>query len=179
MGNDRLQPLDCKENEPTVSASLFRDAMCCFGAAVNVVTTDGELGRAGFTATAVCSVSDEPPTILICVLRSSQAGIALRKNGVLCVNVLRADDLLVADTFAGRSGIWGEDRFRSGAWGSMTTRAPVLQTALAALDCRVFETKDVGSHCVFLAHVEAIHIGKDGSPLLYFQRRYGTLSEAA
>ncbi|NYT69222.1 flavin reductase [Pusillimonas noertemannii] len=161
-----------------VSNTSFRDAMSRLGAAVNVVTTDGTGGRAGFTATAVCSVSDEPPTVLVCVHCNSQAGITLRENGLLCINVLRAGDNAVADTFAGRSGVYGNDRFGSGEWYQLSTGAPVLKSALIALDCRIFETQKVGSHCVCLARVEAIHEGHQGPALMYFQRRYSALEAA-
>ncbi len=161
-----------------VSESSFREAMSRLGAAVNVVTTDGPCGRTGFTATAVCSVSDNPPTILVCVHRSSQAGVVLRQNGVLCVNVLRADDIAVADTFAGRSATYGEKRFSFGTWRQLSTGAPALQSALVALDCRISEATEVGSHCVCLARVEAIHEGEQGAALMYFQRRYGMLAAA-
>lgn len=171
-------PLE-SEGSLMVNATSFRNAMCRLGAAVNVITTNGEAGRAGFTATAVCSVSDEPPTVLICVNRNSQAGAAIRSNGVVCVNVLRADDNPIADMFSGRAGIWGEERFDCGDWTTLATGAPVLQSALVALDCRVSEIKDVGSHCLCLASVEAIHQGEEGSALMYFQRRYGALLAAA
>jgi hypothetical protein len=62
--------------------------MSRLGAAVNIVTTDGPAGRAGFTASAVCSVTDEPPTLLVCLNRTASVYPAFEANGVLCVNVL-------------------------------------------------------------------------------------------
>jgi len=55
-----------------VSKHAYRDAMARFGAAVSVITTDGPAGRAGFTASAVCSVTDDPPTLLVCMNRGSE-----------------------------------------------------------------------------------------------------------
>jgi flavin reductase len=73
-----------------VDKSLFRDALAGLGAAVNIVTTDGGTGRAGCTASAVCSVTDEPPTLPVGINRASRNNAIMRENGELCVNVLAA-----------------------------------------------------------------------------------------
>ena len=72
----------------TIEASAFREAMCRLGAAVHVVTTAGPGGKTGATATAVCSVSDAPPTVLMCLNRRSQTNPVVVENGVFCVNTL-------------------------------------------------------------------------------------------
>ena len=69
-----------------VAPALFREAMSRLGAAVHVVTTAGPGGMTGFTATAVCSVSDAPPTMLVCINRKSSGAPALHENKVFCVN---------------------------------------------------------------------------------------------
>ena len=89
-----------------VDATKFREAMSRLGAAVHVVTTAGPAGNAGFTATAVTSVSDEPATLLVCLKRRSRITPVLRANGVFCVNTLAADMQDIADLFAGRTGIY-------------------------------------------------------------------------
>src|ERR1041384_3603875 len=89
----------------TGGAAQFREAMSQLGAAVHVVTTAGPAGRAGFTATAVCSVSDQPATLLVCLNRRSQVTPILDTNRVLCVNTLRAGSDILADVFAGRTGV--------------------------------------------------------------------------
>src|ERR1700709_332431 len=73
-----------------VAAGPFREAMSRYGAAVHVITTDGPAGKGGFTATAVCSVSDDPPTLLVCVNRKSHGGQNIGDNGVFFVNTLGA-----------------------------------------------------------------------------------------
>jgi flavin reductase len=73
-----------------IERAEFRDAMARLGAAVNVVTTDGEGGRAGFTASAVCSVTDDPPTLLVCLNRAASSNAVFLRNMVLCVNTLAA-----------------------------------------------------------------------------------------
>src|SRR5215475_10163008 len=94
-----------------VEQKTFREGMARLGAAVHVITTDGASGKTGFTATAVCSVSDSPPTLLVCVNRGAISMPILRGNGVFCVNTLRAGDEVIADTFAGRTKVAREARF--------------------------------------------------------------------
>ncbi len=75
--------------------------MSRLGAAVHVVTTAGPAGKSGFTATAVCSVSDQPATLLVCLNRGSSSAPILAQNGVFCVNTLGASEEKLADMFAG------------------------------------------------------------------------------
>jgi flavin reductase len=154
-----------------VAGPLFREAMSRLGAAVHVVTTAGPGGKAGFTATAVCSVSDAPPTLLVCLNRKSQGAPTLRENKVFCVNTLGADCETLADVFAGRTGSRA-DRFALGQWGSMTTGAPVLASAVVAFDCRVLEIKGVASHNVIFGAVVDIRQGPAGPALVYHDRAY-------
>jgi flavin reductase len=156
----------------TVDPALFREAMSRLGAAVHVVTTAGPEGKTGFTATAVCSVSDQPATLLVCLNRGSKSAPLLRNNGVLCVNTLRAGEENIADVFAGRTGARAADRFSAGEWTTLTTGSPVLTSAVVALDCRVVEVKAVASHDVYFAVVEAIHSGPPGPALVYHDRAY-------
>jgi flavin reductase len=156
----------------TVAAALFRDAMTRLGAAVHVVTTAGPAGKTGFTATAVCSVSDAPPTLLVCLNRRSRGGPVLRENKVFCVNTLGADGEAIADMFAGRSGAVMADRFTVGNWTTLKTGAPVLADAVVAFDCRVVEIKAVASHNVIFGAVEDIRIGALGPALVYHDRAY-------
>jgi flavin reductase len=156
----------------TVDPTLFREAMARLGAAVHVVTTDGWAGRTGFTATAVCSVSDQPPTLLVCVNRKSRCNPPLRENRVFCVNTLGAEASNIADIFAGRTGAAHEERFTAGEWMTLKTGAPVLKAAVVAFDCRTIEVKAVATHNVFFAAVEAIHIGPAGEALVYHDRAY-------
>lgn len=156
----------------TVDPAIFRDAMARLGAAVHVVTTAGPAGRTGFTATAVCSVSDQPPTLLVCLNRRSRGTPVLRENRVFCVNTLGAEAEAIADVFAGRGGEAAEERFSAGDWMALATGAPVLRSAVVAFDCRTVDVKTVATHNVFFAAVEAIHIGEPGPALVYHERAY-------
>lgn len=156
----------------TVAPAQFREAMSRLGAAVHVVTSAGKAGKTGFTATAVCSVSDAPPTLLVCIHRKSLNGPMMRDNGVFCVNTLGADAEPIADMFAGRTGANSEARFQVGTWSVLATGAPVLATAAVALDCRVVELKAVASHYVIFGAVEAVRMGPGGPVLVYHDRAY-------
>jgi flavin reductase len=156
----------------TVEPSLFREAMSRLGAAVHVVTTAGPAGKTGFTATAVCSVSDQPPTLLVCLNRRSQSAPVLSANGVFCVNTLKAGEDAMADLFAGRSGVAMAERFASEEWMTLATGAPVLTPAAIAFDCRVVEIKAVASHNVIFGAVQAVRLGPPGAALLYHERAY-------
>ncbi len=156
----------------TVDPPLFREAMSRLGAAVHVITTAGPGGKAGATATAVCSVSDAPPTILMCLNRRSQTNPIVTENGVFCVNTLGAAHADIADIFAGRTGVQGLDRFSTGEWTVLTTGSPVLASAVIAFDCRVVEVRAVASHNVFFGAVETVRMGPPGPTLVYHERAY-------
>lgn len=156
----------------TVDSSVLRDAMSRLGAAVHVVTTDGTAGKGGYTATAVCSVSDTPAMLLACLNRRSQSTLAFPRNGVLCINTLGADQEAIANMFSGRTGISMDERFAGPEWIVLKTGSPVLTTAVVAFDCRIVEVKAVATHNVLIAGVEAVHFGPAGPALVYHERAY-------
>lgn len=156
----------------SVDAKIFREAMSRLGAAVHVVTTAGTSGKTGFTATAVCSVSDAPPTLLVCLNRGATSMPILRDNGVFCVNTLRAGDEIIADTFAGRTKVTRDERFNTGEWATLVTGSPALMSAVVAFDCRMTEIKAVASHDIYFGVIEAIHAGPPGPALVYHDRAY-------
>src|SRR5690242_7469251 len=113
----------------TVDPKVFRDSMSRLGAAVHVITTAGPGGKTGATATAACSVSDAPPTLLMCLNRKSQTNPVVLENGVFCVNTLGESGAEIADIFAGRTGVQGSDRFATGEWTTLVTGSPALASA--------------------------------------------------
>jgi flavin reductase len=164
----------------TVSSEDFRDAMARLGAAVNVVTTDGAAGRAGFTASAVCSVTDDPPTLLVCLNRKSRGNALFKANGVLCVNTLASGCSALSDAFAGKGGLDTEGRFAMARWSRLVTGAPVLDgDAVVAFDCRIAEVLEKGTHSVLFAEIEAIRQGAPGGALIWYGRGYHPVGHAA
>jgi flavin reductase len=160
------------ESIRTVESAPFREAMSRLGAAVHVITTAGPGGKTGATATAVCSVSDTPPTLLMCLNRRSQTNPVVLENGVFCINTLGAGEAEIADLFAGRTGVMGSDRFSKGEWATLATGSPVLASAVVAFDCRIVEVRSVASHNVFFGAVEAVRLGPQGPALVYHERAY-------
>ncbi len=145
----------------------FGEAMSRLGAAVNIITTDGSAGRHGLTASAVCSVTDTPPTVLVCVKRAAGAHDVLKANGVLCVNILAGRHRNLSADF-GNHGISVEQRFAGGSWRQLATGAPVLADAAANLDCRIASVAEV----VFFCEVRGIATAPQPEGLIYFNRLY-------
>jgi len=146
--------------------------MAQLGSAVNVITTDGPNGRAGFTATAVCSVTDQPPTLLVCMNKSSFAHPFFVNNGVLCVNSLAADQEAVSGLFANRE-MSLEQRFAGIRWDTLTTGAPVIDGARVNFDCMITGSHEVGSHTVFICEVVNVRESDEAKGgLVYFNRGY-------
>src|ERR1700730_16321415 len=104
-----------------VEKQPYRDAMARLGAAVNVITTDGPGGRAGFTASAVTSVTDTPPTLLVCANRANDSYPAFKANQVLCVNTLTPEQEAHSTLFAGLTDHTMEARFGAGTWHMLAT----------------------------------------------------------
>ena len=137
---------------------------------VSVVTTDGPAGRAGLTVSAMCSLSADPPAVLVCINRASRAGRIIRINGVFCLNVLASQQVDIARRFAGQPG--GEqDKFLKLEWDRFGTGAPVLRNAVAVFDCNLTRGTDYGSHDILIG-VVAETDERDGVPLLYVGRNY-------
>ncbi len=160
-------------------AQHFLTAMSSLAATVCVIaaaTPDGE--QSGMTATAVCSLSTEPPQIVACVNRGSSLAKALALTGWFSVNILAGDQEHVAATFAGRTGLQGSDRFDEDTWSRHVTGTPVLTGAASSLVCHVSNTLYQASHLVLIGRVLDVLLPEDGppAPLMYHQRRFTTVS---
>lgn len=156
-----------------VSRDTYREAMARLGAAVNVVTTGGAAGRGGCTASAVCSVTDAPPTLLVCLNRGEGMHRLVKANGSLCVNTLAATQAALSPLFAGETGKRVGERFTAGRWGTLETGAPALEDAVVSFDCLVSQVTEVGTHSVFFCSVVAIRLGAaEAEALIYFRRGY-------
>lgn len=153
----------------------FREAMAEVASAVHVVTTVTPAGRFGLTATAFSSVSDAPPTVLVCIERSSRTLASIVASGIFCVNTLPAHEVELAEIFASRRSITGEGRFATAEWDSLATGAPALRNALAAFDCRLVATHDIATHRVLIGEVVALGGQGKGGSLLYRRRHFEAL----
>jgi flavin reductase len=156
----------------------FLEAMSRAATSVSVVTTDGPAGRAGVTVSAMCSVSAERPSLLVCVHHLSPACAAIKANGSFCVNVLRADQSAISDTFAGRLPAPGGDKFGCADWRRLATGAPALDRPLAAFDCTLMKLVEWGTHFVMIGDIVDVETDS-GTPLIYVHRGYGVPDLAA
>ncbi|GBQ63220.1 flavin mononucleotide reductase YcdH [Ameyamaea chiangmaiensis NBRC 103196] len=157
----------------SIDSLRFRDAMARLGAAVNIITTGTLETPVGFTASAVSSVTDSPPTLLVCINRSSRSRSAFEAGGALCVNVLSGLQQELSGIFAGKAEM--AERFTHGHWSTLATGAPVLAEAVASFDCRIDNVVEVGSHSVMFCVVEDLRINEGQAGLVYFNRAYHVL----
>ncbi len=170
--------MESADHRPVVSPDTFKSGMRHLAAGVTIVATDHDGERAGLTATAVCSLSAEPPRLLACVGLSGHAFALIAESRRLSVNVLTRDQEGLARRFAGMDGSTGPERFEQGDWGSLRTGAPVLRDALVAFDCRLFEMLVTETHAVLIGDVCEVLVNPGRLPLLYMDGRWGTLASA-
>ena len=153
-----------------LSSDEFRAVVGHFASGVTIVTAIEDDTPYGTTASAVTSLSLEPPMMLICMNRTSQTGQAIARVGHFAINILDVGHADLAVRFAGK----GSDKFDSvdttpGLWGE-----PLLRDALATLECRMVEQTEGGTHIVFFGEVDEAS-ARHGEPLAYFRGRFGRL----
>lgn len=152
----------------------FVDAMSRTVTGVTIVTTDGETGRFGQTVSAMSSVSADPPMLLVCINRKSPIHAAIARHRVFAVNVLRADQRRLSETFSGRPRKGPAYDFASAQWTRGETGSPQLTGAVACFDCALHAEHEAGTHTIFVGRVVAAS-GSAGAPLVYARRGYGEL----
>jgi flavin reductase (DIM6/NTAB) family NADH-FMN oxidoreductase RutF len=158
-------------------SAAFRSVMARFATGVSVATTCDGPRRYGITVNAFCSVSLHPPLVLVCIDRTSRVHQVLRDSGIFAVNFLRQDQAQISACFAEPS----EERFGhfcGVASHVEATGAPVLDEALAFVDCRVVNVFPGGDHDIFIGEVRALGAA-EGRPLLYYRSRYTALPPSA
>jgi 4-nitrophenol 2-monooxygenase / 4-nitrocatechol 4-monooxygenase, reductase component len=153
-----------------LSADEFRDVIGRFASGVTVITTAVDGVQYGTTASAISSLSLEPPMVLICMNESSSTGQAVGRSATFAMNILGEDQGEIARRFASKA----PHKFEDGLAVSGPSGLPLLADALASLECRVTEQVRGGTHIVFLAEVEAA-TARSGTPLAYFRGQFGRL----
>lgn len=153
----------------------YREAMSRLAGHVHIVTAGSGDERRGVTITAACSVSDDPPSLLVCLNAGNPRNAIFASAGAFALNMLGASQQALADIFSGRAKIAAEERFAHGVWRVGETGAPVLDEAVATFECRLTEMKTISTHTVLFGAVEAVHLGPRQAALLYHERLYRTL----
>lgn len=161
-----------------MDANGFRTIMRQQAGAVALICTGTEGARFGLTATAVCSLTDDPPTVLVCVNRSASAHDTISRSGRFSVNLLTDDHSELAAIFSGQTGLRGEERFTADGvvWTAHASGTPCLQGAIASLDCEVSDEQKFSSHTIFIGRVLEGAVDEAARPLLYFRGKFGALS---
>lgn len=168
-------PADIVDLERRVA--LFKDAMRRLASGVSLVTSGTpEHGYAGLIATSVVSLTMDPPTLLVCVNQSSSTHPVIDACGAFCVNLLSRQDRGLVDIFG--SSARREERFKAGAFEPTPSGPPRLETALAAIECRVVEAFAYGTHTLFLGEVVDIQlsVAEKTEPLVHMNRAFHALS---
>lgn len=159
-----------------IDSKTYRSGMARLAAGVNIITSVGKSGRCGFTASAVCSVTDDPPTLLVCINRGSQSYETIKASRVLCVNTVSSPHEELSMRFAGANGVKDMDaRFAGAEWAMLVTGAPALSDAVVSFDCRVARMVGIGSHDALFCEVVAIREAKSCEGLVYFGRKFHRL----
>ncbi len=151
---------------PTIE-SYFRQALSCFASGVTVVTTAQNGQLYGMTVTSFTSLSLRPPLVLVCVdqLASTHQAICLARR--FAVNILEKGQESISRRFATHD----KDKFGGVAWHMGQMEVPVLEGALAVIECRLYDHLSGGDHAILVGEVLNTQV-YEGTPLLYCQRQY-------
>jgi flavin reductase len=161
--------------ESAISSEDFRLAMRRLAGGVSIVSGVGQDGPLGVTATAVTSLTAEPPSVLCCLNRSLELEAAVKEAGRFGVNMLRADHHDLAKRFAGMHGVRGSAKFEQGNWTVLPSDVPALSDSLVTFDCRVDDILEVGTHSIFVGLIADVHFGESGDPLVYCNGAFSSL----
>ena len=155
-----------------VNKDEFRNALSRFISGVTVVTTLGQENQpAGITVSAFSSVSLEPPLVLACIDKRASLHDLLTEGSYFAVNILADDQQDVSRLFASKD----EDRFDGAAYRWGVSGAPLLDGALACIECRVVHAYPGGDHTIIVGEVESTSIAED-KPLAYYRGGYAHLA---
>ncbi|HUA32820.1 MAG TPA: flavin reductase family protein [Candidatus Binataceae bacterium] len=156
-----------------IEKNELRRVMGHFATGVTVITTlraSGELH--GLTANAFTSVSLIPPLVLICVDKKAESYPCFEESKVFTVNILASDQEAISRRFA----VSGGEKFQGVAYRAGANSAPILEGALAYIECRVTNTIDGGDHTVYLGEVEQAET-REVKPLLFFRGGYREIGD--
>ena len=151
----------------TVGADEFRTAMRRLAAGVSIISAPSPKGPLGITATAVTSLTAEPPSLLCCVNKNLLVGDAIRSMGRYAVNVLGQEHCTLARRFAGMDGVRGVEKFAAGNWEYSSGGIPRLADSLVSFTCDVDRVVAASTHDILIGVITDIRIGNQGDPLIY------------
>ena len=160
-----------------ISPGDFRGAMRHLIGGVSVITAGRSQDITGMTVTSVSSLSVDPPTLIVSINRESSSWPLIKRLGVFGVNILTADQIGIAERFAGKSGSKGADRFAGVQWLTRASGVPLLEGALAAIDCEVEDVVERHSHAIVIGRVLGIQASRRTASLGYWQGQYVAIDQ--
>jgi flavin reductase (DIM6/NTAB) family NADH-FMN oxidoreductase RutF len=160
-----------------VTSGDFRGAMRHLTGGVSVVTTGRGRDITGMTVTSVSSLSVDPPTVIVSINRESSSWPLLKRHGFFGVNILTADQLDVAERFSGKGGLKGAERFVGAQWTTGVSGVPLLEGALAAIECEVEDIVERHSHAIVIGRVLELQVSSRTAALAYWQGQYVAIDQ--
>lgn len=154
-------------------SALQRKIMGRFATGVTVVTTSKDGRHGGLTANAVCSLSLDPPLVLVAVDKRAGSHAELLEHKCFAVNILASDQEEISQRFAKS----GPKDFSGLEWKTAVTGAPILAGTLGFVDCRVSDVLRGGDHDIFVGEIVAGEVSEGGRPLMYYSGKYRQLAE--
>ncbi len=157
---------------PAITSEEYRDVIGHYTSGVSIITTNKDGVDYGITASAVTSVSLEPPMLLVCANRQTGTAHAISEKKTFIVNILKEDQGALAIQFAKAN----TEKFKDVHLTYSASGDPVLQDALVSIECKVVEEVIGGTHSVFMAEVQSA-TKNEGSPLVYYRGRFGQFNQ--
>lgn len=149
----------------------FREAMSAFPSGVTIMTTVDAAGeQRGFAASSFCSLSMDPPLVLVCLGKQAQCHDAFQESDDWAIQIAAAGHVDLISRFATK----GSDKFSGGEFETNARGVPVLPDASVLLECTAHERYDGGDHTILIALVRSVALCET-SPVLYFQREFRNL----
>jgi flavin reductase (DIM6/NTAB) family NADH-FMN oxidoreductase RutF len=171
----RLSPTPLADATP----AAFRDAIRRLPSGVTIVTIGAGDKRTGLTATSVSRLSNDPPTLIVCVDRASASYSAIVATSEFAVNVLAGDQREFAENFADGSGLAESERYANGRWLELPDGTPYLADATAVFDCEVEERVERHSHAIVIGRVRRVLVGGGSGALLFWRGAYDQVGWSA
>ncbi|HVP53747.1 MAG TPA: flavin reductase family protein [Candidatus Eisenbacteria bacterium] len=161
----------------SVTPQEFRAALGRFSSGVTVITVETPTGHVhGMTASSFCSVSLQPPLVLVCIDHLAETYLHIRERGRFGVSVLKEEQEALSEFFADPERNPDAARRLGIHYKPMKSGTPILADTLANLDCTVTQAIAAGDHTIFVGEVKEVSVA-EGSPLLYFRGHYGACGE--
>jgi flavin reductase len=160
-----------------VSSEMFKQSMRFLAGGVCILATNSDGQWYGLTMTAVCSLTIDPPSVVVCVNRNTGTHGSMCRTRRVSINVLSNAQTDVAERFSS-STVRGSERFDKEKWTEMASGVPALLDALAVLDCEVVQQTSVGEHSVFFCEVKNVALKPDRGALVHFNRKFFAVQPA-